>query len=246
MKYFLGVIIAVIIVALAFRLTKNSGKKSELSDIKESVTVATQPGATPKHTVEVLEVVQAPSYTYLRVKEAGKEMWLATVKEDLAVGSKYSFSDALEMTNFTSKELNRNFPVIYFVSDADGSSASEPAQAPMTMGKPKVEQGTDVVIPQNAGGVSIGELYKNRNNYSGKKIKVKGKVVKVNPEVMDRNWVHLQDGTKDGEYFDLTVTTMEKANVGDVIEFEGTIVLNKDFGAGYIYELIMEGGVLRK
>ena len=120
------------------------------------------------------------------------------------------------------------------------------AATPVTMGKPKVVQGTDVVIPQNAGGISIGELYKNRANYSGKKIKVKGKVVKVNPEVMNRNWVHLQDGTKDGENFDLTITTLETAKVGDVLEFEGTIVLNKDFGAGYVYELIMESGVIRK
>ena len=38
----------------------------------------------------------------------------------------------------------------------------------------------------------------------------------------------------------------ETAKVGDVLEFEGTIVLNKDFGAGYVYELIMESGVIRK
>ncbi len=236
---------AVIIVALVFKLTKKS-ETSELSAIKESVTVATQPGTAAQHTTEVLEVIQAPSYTYMRVKEGSKEFWVATLKEDgLAVGSKYSYGEALQMDNFTSKELNRTFPVIFFVSESQAASGQ--AQAPpTTMGKPKVEQGTDVIIPQNAGGISIGELYKNRSAYSGKKIKVKGKVVKVNPEVMDRNWVHLQDGTKDGENFDLTVTTLEKANIGDVLEFEGTIVLNKDFGAGYVYELIMESAVLRK
>jgi hypothetical protein len=68
----------------------------------------------------------------------------------------------------------------------------------------------------------------------------------VNEEVMDKNWVHLQDGTRDGESFDLTVTTLEKATVGDIVEFEGTIVLNKDFGAGYVYDVIMEEGKIRK
>lgn len=40
--------------------------------------------------------------------------------------------------------------------------------------------------------------------------------------------------------FDLTITTNEKVNVGDVITFEGKISLNKDFGAGYSYKVIME------
>jgi hypothetical protein len=71
-------------------------------------------------------------------------------------------------------------------------------------------------------------------------------VVKVNNEVMDRNWVHIQDGTNDSGNFDLTVTTREFVKIDDVIEFEGTVVLNKDFGAGYFYELIMEGGTVAK
>lgn len=247
MKYFLGVVLAVIVVALVFRLTKKADTNIDLTAIKESVTVATQPGDAAKHNVEVIEVIQASSYTYMKVKEGSKEYWIATVKEDMAVGSKYSFGDALQMDNFTSKELNRTFPVIYFISENGESSEIEQniMAAPVTMGKPKVEPLTDVVISQNAGGVSISELYRNRNSYSDKKVKVKGKVVKVNMEVMDRNWVHIQDGTSDSGNFDLTVTTLESAKVGDILEFEGTIAINKDFGAGYVYDLIMEGGVIR-
>ena len=35
-----------------------------------------------------------------------------------------------------------------------------------------------------------------------------------------------------------------KVSVGDVIVFEGTITLDKDFGAGYFYEIIMEETIL--
>jgi len=63
---------------------------------------------------------------------------------------------------------------------------------------------------------------------------------------MGRNWVHIQDGTSAGKYFDLTITTQDVVETGDVVVFSGKVVLNKDFGAGYQYDLIMEEAVLAK
>ena len=247
MKYFLGIILAVVVVALVFRLTRK-GDEESVPDLKNgSVIVATQPTAM-KHTVTVEEVIQATSYTYMRVKEGRSEYWIATVKDDVASGDSFSYNDALEMSNFHSKDLDRTFPTIFFISEDQTAVAGEPAgmMAPTTMGKPKVELKAEEVIPQSAGGTSVGELYKNRDSFSNKKVKVKGKVAKVNNEVMDRNWVHIQDGTSDSGNFDLTVTTLEFVQVDDIVEFEGTIILNKDFGAGYVYEVIMEGGTIKK
>jgi hypothetical protein len=62
---------------------------------------------------------------------------------------------------------------------------------------------------------------------------------------MDKNWVHLQDGTSDSDSFDLTVTTTDNVEVGDIATFKGKITLKKDFGAGYYYELIMEEAKLQ-
>jgi hypothetical protein len=243
MKVFLGVIVTVIVVALVFRLTKK--QDTPVQDLP-AATVTTAAGA--KHNTVVEEVIQATSYTYLRVKEGKADYWVATAKNDVSVGDKYSYGEALEMVNFRSKELDRTFDKIYFISESAEQAAGQQNNqaAPATMGRPKVEMKADAVIPQSAGGISIAELYKNRAKYANQKIRVKGKVVKVNPEVMDRNWVHLQDGTNDSGNFDLTVTTLEQAKIDDIVEFEGTIILNKDFGAGYTYELIMEGGVIRK
>lgn len=243
MKIFLGVIILVVAVALVFRFTKK--QDTAVKDLP-AATVASTVGA--RHQTVIEEVIQTTSYTYLRVKEGKNDYWVATIKDNVAVGDKYAYDEALEMINFKSKELDRTFDKILFVSDDAGLPAGGQGEmaGPTTMGRPKVEQKADVVIPQNPGGISIAELYKNRSKYANQKIRVKGKVVKVNPEVMDKNWVHLQDGTIDSGNFDLTVTTLETANVDDILEFEGTIILNKDFGAGYTYELIMEGGVIRK
>jgi hypothetical protein len=248
MKVFVGVIIALVVGFLVFQLTKKKDTPIDLNSLPQSMVTGMPSAAAAEHNVSVEEVIQATAYTYMRVKEKKVEYWIATAKMDMAVGSKYSFGNALEMTNFTSKELNRTFDRILFVSEGgDQAGGQQSNAAPLTtMGRPKVELKNDVVIPPTQGGISIAELYKNRDQYANKKVKVKGKVVKVNPEVMGKNWVHLQDGTKDGGNFDLTITTLETAAVDEIIEFEGTIVLNKDFGAGYVYELIMEGGLIRK
>ena len=237
-----------IVVALVFRLTKKSDDKSGAGQNQKPAIVATQPNEPGMHTGKVEEVIQASSYTYLRIKEGTQEYWVATSKEDVKAGSDFSFGQALEMNNFRSKELDRTFPSIYFISDDpdQAGSGENAAPAPVTMGRPKVEKKNDVVIQQSPGGISIAELYKNRSSYANKKVHVKGKVVKVNSQVMNKNWVHLQDGTNDSGNFDLTITTLEEVKVDDIVEFEGTIVLNKDFGAGYTYELIMEGGKIRK
>ena len=95
------------------------------------------------------------------------------------------------------------------------------------------------------GGITIAELFSKRENYSNKIVILQGKVVKFNSQIMGKNWVHLQDGTNDENNYDLTITTNDVVLVGDVVTFEGKITLNKDFGAGYSYEVIMEGAKLK-
>ncbi|MFH1526888.1 MAG: hypothetical protein ABIG69_09590, partial [Bacteroidota bacterium] len=89
-------------------------------------------------------------------------------------------------------------------------------------------------------GITLKELFENKEKYSGKIVKVKGQSVKVNNGIMSKNWVHIQDGTKSTENYDLMVTTNESINLNDVVVFEGIIILDKDFGYGYKYDLIME------
>ncbi len=199
------------------------------------------------HTAVVQEVIQATSYTYLKVKEEDKDFWIAINKREIEVGAKVSFMGGLEMKNFQSKDLQRTFETIYFVNRIIGDESST-TQQPMSMPhqtKPEPEK-MEVSIEPAEGGITIGELFANRDSYADKTVLIKGQVTKVNRAIMDKNWVHLQDGTSDSGNFDLTITTTDEVEVGGIVTFEGKIALNKDFGAGYSYEVIMEEAKLQK
>lgn len=198
---------------------------------------------TPKHIVEVKEVIQGSTYTYLLVSEHGLENWIAINKQEVQPGEKYVYEEALQMTNFTSKEIDKTFDVIYFVSQLSNdenviaqSNTSFPHSGKVETDKKKI----DIKLPE--GTVSIEELFKNRGEYAGKIVKVHGVVVKINKGIMGTNWIHIQDGTNHGGNFDLTITSQEEPSVDDTITFEGTITADKNFGAGYFYEVIMENG----
>ena len=60
---------------------------------------------------------------------------------------------------------------------------------------------------------------------------------------MNKNWVHIQDGTGGENTFDLTITTLDEVKLGAIVKFEGTVVINKDFGHGYKYDLLLEDAV---
>ncbi len=77
---------------------------------------------------------------------------------------------------------------------------------------------------------------------AGKTIAAQGKVVKVNNGIMGRNFVHVQDGTGDTAKGtnNLIVTSKQTAAVGDQVTVSGIVVLNRDFGAGYNYPLLIE------
>jgi hypothetical protein len=100
----------------------------------------------------------------------------------------------------------------------------------------------DIKLDPAQGGITIAELYSNKKSYSGKVVRINGKVTKVNTAIMGKNWIHIQDGTESGGQFDLTITSNIVPNLGDVFTFEGTIALDKDFGYGYTYPVMMEEG----
>jgi hypothetical protein len=198
---------------------------------------------------DVLEVLNGSSYTYLRVKRISQEEWIAISLSDIKAGDVIYYEGGLEMNNFESKELQRTFERIYFVSyisdkplvDEEGIPGEDP-HAPVMGSEPQkpVLSRQSVQVDRPAGSVSIAELYSKRDNFSGKTVMVKGQVTKVNTGIMGRNWVHIQDGTADGDNFDLTITTDDEPTVGEIVTYSGVLNLNRDFGAGYTYALILE------
>lgn len=194
------------------------------------------------HKVTVEEIIQANAYTYLRVKENDAELWLAIGKREVEQGGTYYYDGALEMKDFESKELGRVFESIYFIDqirDKAEKDADKIMGSDVSPGAIKTEK-TEIKVEKADGGVTIEELFANKATYAGQKVKIKGQIVKVNLAIMGKNWIHIQDGTASGESFDLTITTAEEFQVDEVVTFEGTITLDKDFGAGYFYDVIME------
>jgi len=195
------------------------------------------------HQVTAGEVIQTRNYTYVRVICDERDYWVAISKADIKEGETYFWSIGTEMNNFTSKELNRTFPSIFFVQDFTDqpiTNSQPPAQQGMMSGRQPVPEKEGISVQRAAGGITIAELFSKKNSFAGQKVKIRGEVVKFSGGIMKKNWVHLQDGTKDPCGYDLTVTTQDMANLGDVVIFEGIIALDRDFGAGYFYDVIME------
>jgi hypothetical protein len=159
------------------------------------------------------------------------------------------------MSDFESKSLGRRFDTIYF-----GTLEGQDPSSPMARGGAnphEVKQGgmgevasahdadaapIEVAKAEGATGRTVAELYAERDDLSGKTVALRGKVVKYTAGIMGRNWIHLQDGTgnaTDGTH-DITVTTSGTTAVGEIILVQGTVAVDKDFGAGYHYAVIVE------
>lgn len=85
-------------------------------------------------------------------------------------------------------------------------------------------------------------IYENGEALAGQTVSVQGKVVKVVKGIKKRNFIHIQDGTGDAktETNDLTGTTTQLPNVGDEVVLTGVVVVNRDFGLGYLFPRLLE------
>jgi hypothetical protein len=96
-------------------------------------------------------------------------------------------------------------------------------------------------IAKAEGGKTVAEVFAEKDALGGQKVTVRGKVVKVNAGIMNTNWLHVRDGSGAEGTNDLTVTTAGNVpGVGDTVLLTGTVALNKDFGMGYSYDVIVE------
>jgi len=191
---------------------------------------------------EVVEVIQGNSYTYIKAKENMAEKWMAVSKQEVQTGSVYYYDEALPMNNFHSKEIDRTFDEIFFVNSISTTplAQAQPKAMEGHKGKVDIQQNSAITLEKKAGENTVAQIFANRNDYSGKEIEIRSIGVKVNEQVMGKNWIHIQDGTSDNGNFDLTITSADLPKLNDEITVKGKIILNKDFGYGYTYEVIME------
>ncbi len=201
-----------------------------------------------KHQVVVGEIIQTSKYSYLKVSEKSKTYWIAVVKGNYELGDTLLYESGLEMNDFKSKELNRVFDQVLFVDKASKKAVPTSVNSESVEAHSGLKTNSfndEITIEKPKGGVTIAKLYSNKNEFESETVTVRGKVVKVNNSIMGRNWVHLQDGTNSNGKFDLTLTTNEIVKVGDIVTMTGVVRLDKDFGSGYFYDLIIENAKLK-
>ena len=215
----------------------------------------------------VEETLDASDYTYMRLRtNGGGETWAAITKAKVKKGDSVTVVNAMSMDGFESKTLNRKFDHIVFGSlgdgragapsapvSAHGAAADAPKGAPAAPHAAVADGGADagdVRVPKAEGkdARTVAQVFAERALLKDKTVTVRGKVVKANPGVMGRNWYHIRDGSgsREKKDDDLTVTTGDPAAVGDVVVVKGVVHVDKDFGAGYQYPVVLEDAKVTK
>jgi len=209
------------------------------------------------HRIVVDSVIQTTNYTYLHGIENDTARWLAVPSMEANAGSTYYYIGGMPMTQFKSTELKRTFDLVLFLGGVseepitpDGLAHPHGDNAHGTGDKsykhtPAAETKTTVHIAPGEGCLSIAQLIASKDSCAGKTVRVKGQVTKYNEGIMNKNWLHLQDGSDNNGKFDLVVTTNATAKVGDVVTLEGKVTLNKDFGYGYSFEVILQDAIVK-
>lgn len=202
---------------------------------------------------KVLETMNSGGYTYIQVDTGSEKIWAATPQVPVKVGDEVAIPAGMPMSNFHSPTLNRTFEVVYFVPTISVNGAESGTQAgamgqalpQMPPGHPptRTQAAVDLTgISKPQGGVTVAELYAGKKELAGKEVVLRGKVVKFLAEIMGKNWIHVRDGSGSQGTNDLTVTVPPHivAKVGDTVLVKGLVTVEKDFGYGYKYDVILE------
>jgi hypothetical protein len=204
---------------------------------------------------KVLETADGGAYIYLKLQTSDGPVWAATTRQAIPTGAQVVIHDPMLMTNFQSKALNRTFDQIVFGSvvsmegQATGPSKEQMTEAHKNAGAQiAAVPVSKVTKAPGPGGRTVAEVHAQKAALAGKNVEVRGTVVKFNAGIMDRNWIHLRDGSGSAQNAsnDLLVTTQQAAKVGDVILVSGVVKTNADYGAGYAYPVVVEGAALKK
>lgn len=219
---------------------------------------------------KVLETMDSGGYTYVLLDTANGKKWVAAPKTVVTVGQPAAFAPGMVMHNFKSETLKRTFDEVVFSPGKAGGPGGPAAMggacpsggkkdgAGASMGMGSMSGGTGamhssgrVIVPPvdlaiekapGANAFTVAEIYQQGPKLNQKKVAVRGKVVKVSPNIMGKNWIHMQDGSGDSKTgtHDLVLTSQEKPKVGEILIAEGVLAADKDFGAGYRYKVIVE------
>ena len=169
-------------------------------------------------TGKVVESMDSGGYTYVQIENNGKKTWVAVPKTKVVVGQDITLSPGNEMKNFESKTLKRKFDSIIFSGGVIGQGEKGiEKKSPGSQGSAVVV--TEKIKVDKASGpdaYTVAEIFERGKKLEGKKVVVRGKAVKVSEGIMNKNWIHLQDGSGDAKTKnnDLVLTSKDLAKLG--------------------------------
>lgn len=233
---------AIAILALPIACTQKSEAPTQEAAVEPAQTAGLITG-------KALETMDASGYTYVLLDTGTEQRWIAGPSTTVNVGDEIQTDSGMAMQQFHSTSMDRDFDAVYFVAAMRNLTSGVESAAPKSAADQTAAPAAaplDVNVEPLIEGENIEAVFANPDKYSGKEFSVRGTVVKYNSNIMGKNWLHLQDGSGDAglRNSDLTVTTDSVAAVGDVVVATGNIVLDKDFGAGYQYPILMEDAKL--
>ena len=202
-------------------------------------------------TGKALEVKDAAGYTYLRLKTKDGETWAAISTAPVKKGSEVTIENVMVMNNFESKSLKKTFKTILFGNlpgQTVGAPGSSMDMAVAHSAAAKAADIGDVHVPKASGSNArtVAEIISKGVELKDKPVVLRAKVVKYNPGIMGKNWLHVRDGSGSAtdNTHDLLVTTKDAAKVGDIVTVQGNVRTDRDFGAGYSYKVLIEDAAL--
>lgn len=187
---------------------------------------------------ELLESFNSGGYTYVKIKTEQGPVWAAGPVTTIKKEDRVSFIGKVAMMDFYSKSLDRRFETIYFVDSfiVNGVRVGTTTVDPH---KNVSKQAAAALRPfdKAENGQTIAEILAGKQALAGKTVKVRGQVSKYTAGVLGKNWLHIRDSSSDQ---DITVTTDATTKLDDIVLAEGRLILDKDYGYGYIYEVVIE------
>lgn len=197
---------------------------------------------------KIVETMNSGGYTYMLLEKEGQKTWVAVREMKVSVGQEIALQPGHQMIDFTSKTLNRTFDKIIFSLGPTTDHIHEAAGVGSKVTKVAPEGKIEVEKASGPNAYTVAELYGKSSALDQKNVTVKGKVVKVSPGILSKNWIHIQDGSgnPDTGNHDIVVTTQDLPSVGDTVTVDGTLCKDKDFGSGYKYDVIIEQASIKK
>jgi len=133
------------------------------------------------------------------------------------------------------------------IEEANQATPVAVAEAPVQQSAPQ-QPSSEMMNQQPAAGhvhvegeLHVADIFAKKNELNGKVITLHGNVVKVSDGIMGKSWIHIQDGSGAKETSDIVFTSAtQTAKVGDRVVAKGTVAVDKDFGYGYFYPVIVE------